>query len=87
MVASGLVDRPSVSHFNLTVHLLLALALLGCRYGLHLDINTAFHKSKNGKWSTAIQIGFGFFYIMIIQITYGGMTAGLKAGHVSDTWP
>ena len=23
----------------------------------------------------------------MIQITYGGMTAGLKAGHVSDTWP
>jgi heme a synthase len=29
MVASGLVDRPSVSHFNLTIHLLLALTLLG----------------------------------------------------------
>ncbi|HEX5838669.1 MAG TPA: COX15/CtaA family protein, partial [Anaerolineales bacterium] len=28
MVASGLVDRPSVSHFNLTIHLLLALTLL-----------------------------------------------------------
>ena len=26
MVASGLVDRPSVSHFNLTIHLLLALS-------------------------------------------------------------
>jgi len=27
------------------------------------------------------------FVILIIQITYGGFTAGLKAGHVSDTWP
>lgn len=25
--------------------------------------------------------------LLIVQITYGGMTAGLKAGHVSDTWP
>jgi len=25
--------------------------------------------------------------LLMIQITYGGMTAGLKAGHVSDTWP
>jgi cytochrome c oxidase assembly protein subunit 15 len=25
--------------------------------------------------------------LLIIQIAYGGMTAGLKAGHVSDTWP
>jgi len=29
---------------------------------------------------------FGFVLI-IIQIIYGGFTAGLKAGHVSDTWP
>jgi cytochrome c oxidase assembly protein subunit 15 len=34
MVASGLVDRPAVSHFNLTIHLLLALTLLGS-CGLH----------------------------------------------------
>jgi cytochrome c oxidase assembly protein subunit 15 len=27
------------------------------------------------------------FILLIIQISYGGMTAGLKAGHVSDTWP
>ena len=27
------------------------------------------------------------FILLIIQITYGGFTAGLKAGHVSDTWP
>jgi cytochrome c oxidase assembly protein subunit 15 len=25
--------------------------------------------------------------ILLIQISYGGMTAGLKAGHVSNTWP
>jgi len=29
----------------------------------------------------------GSFVILITQITYGGFTAGLKAGHVSDTWP
>jgi len=27
------------------------------------------------------------FILLIVQIAYGGMTAGLKAGHVSDTWP
>ena len=27
------------------------------------------------------------FILLVIQITYGGFTAGLKAGHVSDTWP
>jgi cytochrome c oxidase assembly protein subunit 15 len=25
--------------------------------------------------------------LLLLQISYGGLTAGLKAGHVSDTWP
>src|SRR6266540_5985311 len=88
MVASGLVDRPSVSHFNLTIHLLLALSLL-C-----LSLWTAFghkygfpSKNKNAKWSLPSKIALISFISLIIQISYGGMTAGLKAGHVSDTWP
>jgi len=88
MVASGLVDRPSVSHFNLTIHLLLALSLLG------LSLWTAFgHKfgfpdtTKKAKWSLPSKLALGSFVLLLIQIAYGGMTAGLKAGHVSDTWP
>jgi cytochrome c oxidase assembly protein subunit 15 len=88
MVASGLVDRPSVSHFNLTIHLLLALALFG------LALWTAFgHKygftdtTKRAKWSLPSRLALISLILLIIQIAYGGMTAGLKAGHVSDTWP
>ena len=88
MVASGLVDRPSVSHFNLTIHLLLAFALFG------LALWTAFgHKygfpdsGKQAKWSMPSKLALVSFVLLIVQITYGGMTAGLKAGHVSDTWP
>ena len=88
MVASGLVDRPSVSHFNLTIHLLLALSLFG------LSLWTAFgHKfgfpdaNKKTKWSLPSKLAIASFVILIIQITYGGFTAGLKAGHVSSTWP
>jgi heme a synthase len=88
MVASGLVDRPAVSHFNLTIHLLLALTLLG------LALWTAFgHKygfpapDVSAKWSLASKLALLAFALLVIQIAYGGMTAGLKAGHVSDTWP
>ena len=88
MVASGLVNRPSVSHFNLTMHLLLALSLLG------LALWTAFgHKfgfpdaDKKAKWSLPSKLAAASFVILIIQISYGGFTAGLKAGHVSETWP
>ncbi len=88
MVSSGLINRPSVSHFDLTIHLLLALSLLG------LSLWTAFgHKygfpprGIKAKWSLPSKIALGSFIILLIQISYGGMTAGLKAGHVSDTWP
>lgn len=88
MVASGLVDRPSVSHFNLTIHLLLALTLFGLALWTLLGHKYGFtDKSKNSKWSTPSRLALISFMVLIIQITYGGMTAGLKAGHVSDTWP
>ena len=88
MVASGLVDRPSVSHFNLTVHLLLALALLGLSLWTALGHTYGFpDKNKKAKWTLPSKFALISFVLLIIQITYGAMTAGLKAGHVSDTWP
>jgi len=85
MVASGLVDRPFVSHFNLTIHLLLALALFGLSFWTALGHKYGF--SMKTKWSTPSKLALISFVLLLIQITYGGMTAGLKAGHVSDTWP
>lgn len=88
MVSSGLIDRPSVSHFRLTIHLLLALTLIA------LALWTAFgHKygcldtSNKTKWSLPSKLAAWSMALLVLQITYGGMTAGLKAGHVSDTWP
>jgi len=88
MVASGLVDRPAVSHFNLTIHLLLALTLFGLALWTAFGHKFGFHDtSKKVKWSLPSKLAATSFVILIIQITYGGFTAGLKAGHVSDTWP
>lgn len=84
MVASGLVDRPHVSHFRLTIHLLTALSLLG------LTLWTAFgrvypaRESVQPRWSVT---GLGVLAIILVQIAYGGLVAGLKAGWVSNTWP
>src|SRR5215216_2001253 len=88
MVASGLVDRPSVSHFNLTIHLLLALSLFGLSLWTALGHKYGFlDKNKNAKWSLPSRLAVAFLGILLVQISYGGFTAGLKAGHVSDTWP
>ena len=88
MVASGLVDRPAVSHFNLTIHLLLALTLFGLAMWTAFGHKYGFHDtSKKAAWSLPSKLSVAAFIVLIIQITYGGFTAGLKAGHVSDTWP
>jgi len=95
MVASGLVDRPSVSHFNLTIHLMLALSLLGLslwtafghKFGFPDKRSSPVDKSKKANWSQPSKLAVAFLGILLVQILYGGFTAGLKAGHVSDTWP
>ena len=43
--------------------------------------------NKKAKWSTSSKLAATFLGVLVIQISYGGFTAGLKAGHVSDTWP
>ncbi|GAB4455689.1 MAG: COX15/CtaA family protein [Anaerolineales bacterium] len=88
MVASGLVDRPAVSHFNLTIHLLLALTLFSLALWTALGHRFGFPEAgKKAKWSLPSKLAAVSFGLLVIQITYGGFTAGLKAGHVSDTWP
>ena len=85
MVASGLVDRPSVSHYLLTVHLFLALSLFGL--GLWTAFGHRYGFPARAKFSLPSKLAVGAFILLLIQIAYGGFTAGLKAGWVSNTWP
>ncbi len=88
MVYSGLIDRPAVSHFRLTIHLLFALALFGLALWTYFGHKYGFpDASKKAAWSPPSKLAFWSTVVLLIQISYGGMTAGLKAGHVSDTWP
>ena len=84
MVESGLVDRPSVSHFRLAAHLSLAFIIYAYLLWLAFDIrgNTAtngtFCQKRHG-WSAAI--------ILAITIIWGAYVAGLDAGLVYNSWP
>jgi len=88
MVASGLEDRPAVDHFRLTLHLLLALTLLGFALWTAYGHKYGFpDTSQKAKWSLLSKLTVASLVILLIQISYGGLVAGLKAGHVSNTWP
>ncbi len=85
MVASGLVDRPAVSHLRLTAHLLLALTLLGTAVWVALGHHYGFNEKR--RWTRPAWLALFGLVLLTVQIAYGGMTAGLKAGHLSDSWP
>jgi len=88
MVSSGLVERPSVSHYLLTAHLFLALALIGLGEWTALGHLYGFPDStKKSRWSTASRWTILALILLLVQSAYGGFTAGLKAGHISDSWP
>lgn len=88
MVASGLIDRPSVSHIRLTMHLFLALTLFGLSLWVGFGHSFGFPQpGVKAKWSPLSKLAAGSMVVLLVQIAYGGFTAGLKAGYVSSTWP
>lgn len=87
MVASGLEDRPSVSHYLLTVHLFLALVLFSLSLWAAIGHLYGFPAKEKTPYSLPSKLAAATLVLLSIQILYGGLTAGLKAGHISDTWP
>lgn len=88
MVSSGLVERPSVSHYLLAAHLFLALALIGVSVWTALGHYHGLSPRTSGvRWSAGSKVALTALLGLLLQIAYGAFTAGLKAGQVSDTWP
>lgn len=92
MVKSGLVDRPSVSHFRLAAHLMLALLILAYFLWLALDcleLDSLRIKTKLSREDLSLQKLFLFlvFPLLLLQIIYGAFVAGLKAGFFYNTFP
>lgn len=86
MVKSGLADRVNVQPAMLAAHLLMALILLSAILWTALDMATEATRSAGGKsqlhWAAAIPL-----VALFVQIFLGAITAGLRAGYVSSTWP
>lgn len=88
MVSSGLVENPAVDHFRLTIHLLMALFLLALTMWTALRHVHGFPKViKEGRGSLPYVLSAVVLVVLVIQITYGGFVAGLKAGWISNTFP
>ncbi len=85
MVASGLVNRPWVNAYKLTVHLSLALLLFS--YLLWTTFRVAM-PGKEGLHNAVLKRGaLAIAITAAVQIVLGGIMSGMKAGLFFPTWP
>ena len=84
MVKSGLVNRPDVSHYRLAAHLITAFITFA--YTLWVALDLIFQKKNkiHPRLRNTIRLGFA---ILILQIFWGALVAGLDAGFVHNHWP
>lgn len=85
MVASGLSGRTEVSQYRLAVHLMLALAIYALIVWtlLRLQAREPVLLMQRRLKTTAIVI----LCLTFLQIYFGALVAGLRAGRVFNTWP
>lgn len=86
MVKSGLVDVPSVSHFRLAAHLLLALLVSQWLLWMLLDIRAPW-KRDAAPLPGGLKAPLSLLSLLYLQITYGAFVAGKRAGFMSSTFP
>lgn len=84
MVASGLIERPWVNAYKLSIHLSIAFITFA-----FLVRATLFSFSEKGE--TLVGRVPSFFVllgiVLSIQIVFGGIMSGMRAGLIFPTWP
>jgi cytochrome c oxidase assembly protein subunit 15 len=83
MVSSGLVDRIDVSHFRLSIHLVIAFLILSLILWNYLQIN----KTNNIPNKISPIIPFLFLLLIFLQLIIGAFVSGMDAGKIYNSWP
>lgn len=85
MVSSGLVDRPDVSHYRLTLHLGMAVSLYIALLWIALKHRKGNIFASSGRIGTKMaSLLLGLVFVVLLS---GGLVAGLNAGHMMNTFP
>ena len=83
MVSSGLIDRVDVSHFRLSVHLLIAFLILSLIFWNYLKLkNILFTVKKLNPF-----IAYFFISLIFLLIVVGAFVSGMDAGKIYNSWP
>jgi len=83
MVSSGLVDRVDVSHFRLSIHLLIAFLILSLIFWNYLKTKVI----NNNTRKVSVFLPLIFLILVFIQIVVGAFVSGMDAGKIYNSWP
>ena len=83
MVTSGLIDRVDVSHYRLSLHLVLAFLILSIIFWNYLEYKEI--KFFGKKMNSGLPIVF--LLLIFLQISTGAFVSGLDAGKIYNSWP
>mgnify|MGYP001259722217 CR=1 FL=1 len=83
MVSSGLVDRVDVSHFRLSIHLIIAFFIISLILWNYLNLNIKKNFSKNLNYLLPLI----FIILIFFQIIIGAFVSGMDAGQIYNSWP
>ncbi len=84
MVQSGLVDRPWVDAYKLSLHFILAVLSISALVKTIADVYN--YKSKGNKQGGLKVLSF-LIFITFIQMIFAGLMSGMKAGLYFPSWP
>ena len=83
MVSSGLVDRVDVSHFRLSIHLIVAFLIISLILWNYLKLKYSYTTKNNLNY----KLPLFFLFLIYIQIIIGAFVSGMDAGQIYNTWP
>ena len=83
MVSSGLVDRVDVSHFRLSLHLIIAFLIISLILWNYLNLKIKINVENKIKFYFPLI----FIFLIYLQIIIGAFVSGMDAGKIYNTWP
>ena len=83
MVTSGLTHRVDVSHFRLSLHLIIAFLILSLIFWNYLKLNS----NSDNKRILSNKLPEIFLILIFAQIIIGAFVSGMDAGKIYNSWP
>lgn len=83
MVLSGLIDRPWVNAYKLTLHFMLAVVTIGAMVKCIADVYLLENRPKKGQTRFVLIL----LVLTTVQLIFAGLMAGMRAGLYYATWP